>query len=95
MGTVQVFFEADAPRVDCRAHGVTVAAVPGARHGAGHTRAFDDTAAWLALQCSKTAVTAPLRIGWRTVGSIVKSAAHRPPGVAAVHAPRPSHRLAD
>lgn len=45
--------------------------MPWARHGAGHTRDFDDTAAWLALQCSKTAVTALLRITWRTVGSIV------------------------
>lgn len=55
----------------CRTHGVTVAAVLWARHGAGHTREFDDTAAWLTLQCSKTAVTALLRIAWRTVGSIV------------------------
>jgi transposase len=71
LGTIKVFLEADAPRVTCRVHGVTVAAVPWARHGAGHTRDFDDTAAWLALQCSKTAVTAVLRITWRTVGSIV------------------------
>lgn len=71
LGTVKVALEADAPRVACRTHGVTVAAVPWARHGAGHTREFDDTAAWLALQCSKTAVTALLRIAWRTVGSII------------------------
>jgi transposase len=71
LGTIKVFLEADAPRVTCRVHGVTVAAVPWARHDAGHTRDFDDTAAWLALQCSKTAVTALLRITWRTVGSIV------------------------
>lgn len=55
----------------CRVHGVTVAQVPWARHGAGHTREFDDTVAWLALQCSKTAVTQLLRIAWRTVGSII------------------------
>jgi transposase len=35
---------------------VVVAAVPWARHGAGHTRAFDDTAAWLAVHTSKQAV---------------------------------------
>ena len=29
--------EADAPRVTCREHGVVVAAVPWARHDAGHT----------------------------------------------------------
>ena len=37
----------------------------------GHTRELDDTAAWLALQCSKTAVTALLRVTWRTVGNMV------------------------
>jgi transposase len=46
-GTVRVFIEADAPRVDCPEHGVTVASVPWARHGAGHTRVFDDQVAWL------------------------------------------------
>jgi transposase len=71
LGTVQVFLEADAPRVLCRRHGVTVAAVPWARHGACHTRAFEDTVGWLATQCSKTAVTKLLRIGWRTVGNII------------------------
>ena len=70
-GTRQVWLEADAPRVWCRVHGTTVAAVPWARHGAGHTRDFDDTVAWLAVQCSKTAVTELLRIAWRTVGSII------------------------
>lgn len=71
LGTVKLFLEADAPRVSCRDHGVTVAAVPWARHGARHTRAFEDTAGWLVTQCSKTAVTALLRIGWRTVGSMI------------------------
>jgi transposase len=71
LGTVKVFLEADAPRVVCRTHGVVVVAVPWARHGAGHTRDFEDTAAWLALQCSKSAVTHLLRIAWRTVGSII------------------------
>jgi transposase len=71
LGTRQVWLEADAPRVQCRVHGPTVAAVPWARHGAGHTRDFDDTVAWLAVQCSKTAVTELLRIAWRTVGAII------------------------
>ncbi len=52
-------------------HGVTVAAVPWARHGAGHTRDFDDLAAWLAVRTSKSAVMELLRVAWRTVGSIV------------------------
>lgn len=71
LGPVPVWLEADAPRVNCPAHGPTVIAVPWARHGVGHTRDFDDTVAWLATQCSKTAVTELMRIGWRTVGSIV------------------------
>lgn len=71
LGTVRVFVEADAPRVNCRQHGPTVVQVPWARHGAGHTRPFDDTVAWLAVQCSKTAVTELMRVAWRTVGSII------------------------
>ena len=70
-GTVQVFLEADAPRVNCPAHGPTVVAVPWARHHAGHTYAFDDTVAWLAVACSKTAVCELMRVAWRTVGAIV------------------------
>ena len=70
-GTVQVVLEADAPRVNCAVHGPTVLAVPWARHHAGHTYAFDDTVAWLAVACSKTAVCQLMRIAWRTVGTIV------------------------
>lgn len=71
LGTVRVFLEAEAPRVECRDHGPTVAAVSWARHGAGHTRAFDDQVAWLATQCSKSATVELMRIAWRTVGAIV------------------------
>ena len=71
LGVVQAVLEADAPRVRCPEHGVVVAAVPWARHGAGHTRAFDDTVAWLAVQCSKTAVTELMRVAGRTVGAVV------------------------
>lgn len=71
LGVVRAELEADAPRVSCPQHGVVVAAVPWARHGAGHTRAFDDQVAWLAVQTSKTAVTQMMRIAWRTVGAII------------------------
>ncbi len=71
LGTIQVVLEADAPRVSCAEHGPTVAAVPWARHAAGHTYAFDEQVAWLATQCSKTAVTELMRIAWRTVGAII------------------------
>jgi len=50
---------------------VVVAHVPWARHAAGHTREFDDQAAWLATQSSKTAVTMLMRVAWRTVGAII------------------------
>ncbi|WP_026198080.1 ISL3 family transposase [Sciscionella marina] len=71
LGTVRAFVEADAPRVSCTEHGVVVAWVPWARHGAGHTRAFDDTIAWLATTTSKTTLRTLMRIAWPTVGAIV------------------------
>jgi transposase len=54
--------EAEAPQVVCDIHGVVVATVPWARHGAGHTRSVDDLAfdrlvARLAVQSSTTAVS--------------------------------------
>jgi transposase len=52
-------------------HGPTVVAVPWARHAAGHTTVFDEQVAWLATQCSKSAVTELMRIAWRTVGAII------------------------
>ena len=68
--TTLVYLEAPAPRVACKRHGVIVAAVPWARHSASFTRAFEDTAAWLAVNTSKAAVAALMRINWRTVGWI-------------------------
>jgi transposase len=69
--STMVFLEAAAPRVRCREHGVVVAHVPWARHGAGHTRAFDDQVAWLATQTSRSAATKLMRVAWRTVGAII------------------------
>jgi transposase len=71
LGQVKAFVEADAPRVSCPQHGVVVAAVPWARHNVGHTRSFDDLAAWLVRYTSRTAVGQLLRVAWRTVGAIV------------------------
>jgi transposase len=71
LGTITVWLEAESPRVRCRVHGAVVAYVPWARHGAGHTRAFDDQVAWLAVHMSKIAVTQLMRIAWRTVGAII------------------------
>jgi transposase len=71
LGELRCFLEADAPRVSCPEHGPTVIQVPWARHGAGHTLAFDDQVAWLATHTSKTAVVELMRIAWRSVGAII------------------------
>lgn len=71
LGLLPVFLEADAPRVNCPEHGPTVRQVPWARHRAGHTHDFDQQVAWLATQCSKSAITELMRIAWRTVGAII------------------------
>jgi transposase len=74
-GTTKVWLEALAPRVQCREHGATVVAVPWARHDAGHTLAFDDQVAWLAVHTSRSAVAELMRVAWRTVGAICKRVA--------------------
>jgi transposase len=70
LGTTRAFVQADAPRVQCRRHGVVVAAVPWARHDSSFTRAFEDQCAWLAINTSASAVAALMRTTWRTVGWI-------------------------
>lgn len=70
LGTTFCWLEADAPRVNCRRHGVVVAAVPWARHDARFTRSFEDQTAWLAVHTNKTAVSELMRIAWRSVGWI-------------------------
>jgi transposase len=71
LGPVKAVLEAEAPRVNCPVHGPTVGKLPWARHAARHTRAFDETVAWLVLQCSKSAVGQLMRVAWPTVGSIL------------------------
>jgi transposase len=75
LGTTLAFVEADAPRVTCRRHGVVVCAVPWARHRSRFTRAFEDQAAWLAVNTSKSAVAELMRIAWRSVGQICERVA--------------------
>ena len=72
LGTTRALVECEAPRVACRKHGVVVARVPWARHGSWFTREFEDQAAWLATQCSKSAVCELMRLSWLTVGRIVE-----------------------
>jgi transposase len=75
LGTTFAYVEAEAPRVSCRRHGVVVCAVPWARHGSRFTRAFEDQVCWLAVNTSKTAVAALMRVAWRTVGGICERVA--------------------
>jgi transposase len=75
LGTTFAYLEAGAPRVTCRRHGVVVCAVPWARHGSRFTRALEDQVAWLAVNCSKTAVAQLMRIAWRSVGGICERVA--------------------
>src|SRR5207244_8832699 len=83
LGTTYAYVEADAPRVQCKRHGVVVAAVPWARHDSWFTGAFEDQCAWLAVNTSATAVAALMRTSSRAVGSIcqpVRDRAGRRPG---------------
>ena len=70
-GRTKVFVVARVPRVRCFEHGVVVAAVPWARHGARHTLAFEQLAAWCAVEMSSTAAARLLRCTWRTIGQII------------------------
>jgi hypothetical protein len=51
---------------------VRLEAVPWARAGARHSRDFEDTVTWLAQQMAFSPITRLLRVGWRTVGTIVE-----------------------
>jgi transposase len=46
--------------------------VPWATHASNFTYAFEERAAYLAQQCSKTAVVKMLRTSWRTVGTLIR-----------------------
>ncbi len=72
LGATRAYVEAEAPRVECREHGVVVARVPWARHGSWFTRAFEQQVAWLAAQCSKRAICELMRVSWLTVGRIIE-----------------------
>jgi len=71
LSTTLTYLSAEAPRVRCRSHGVVVAHVPWATHGAGHTHAFDQQVAWLTVRYSQSAVGEFMRVAWRTVGAMV------------------------
>lgn len=71
LGRVPFMLQYAPRRVDCRSCGVVTEQVPWAAAGSRFTREFEEMAAYLAQQMSKTAVTKLLGISWRTVGAIV------------------------
>lgn len=71
LGTTMVYLVADLPRVRCPRHGVVASYAPWARHRARFTTPFENQVAWLATQCSKTAVCELMRVTWRTVGRVI------------------------
>lgn len=75
LGRTKVHVVAAVPRVRCVEHGVVVAGVPWARHDARHTLAFEQLAAWCAVEMSSSAASRLLRCTWRTIGGIVARAA--------------------
>lgn len=77
LGTTRAFIEAAVGRVSCPEHGVVVERVPWATHGSRFTLAFEEQTAWLAVECSKTAVSTLMRIAWRTVGRVLERVAGR------------------
>jgi transposase len=72
LGATRAYVEAEAPRVECREHGIVVARLPWARHDSWFTREFEEQVAWLATQCSKSAICELMRISWYTVGRIIE-----------------------
>lgn len=58
---------AQAPRVSCPEHGVTVAEVPWARHDSWFTRAFEDLVVFDAIVSSKLAAARRYGVSWRAV----------------------------
>ena len=72
VGLSEALIEANAPRMQCKEHGVLVARVPWARSSSGFSRAFEDTVAWLAVRTDKSAIGELLGVAWRTVGAILE-----------------------
>ena len=64
-------------RIQCREHGVLTEYIPWADGESRFTEDFNNEAAWLVTQMSKTAISTFLGINWRTVGNCVKASHSR------------------
>jgi transposase len=81
LGRYRVWLRMSVSRLVCPTHGVIVEAVPFAEHDQAFTTAFEDLAAWLTREMSKTAVTRFLRVSWSAIGAMITRsvARHRGP----------------
>ena len=69
-GMVKVWIVAVARRVDCKACGPTVAAVPWARHDTVFTRAFEDLVVHDAIVGNKNAAAKRYDVSWKAVNNM-------------------------
>lgn len=72
LGGIKCRLRYELRRVSCPKCGVVVEAVPWAQSGSWFTKPFEDHTAYLAQKNDKTTVTKLMRIGWATVGNIIK-----------------------
>ena len=70
MGCAKLLLEYAPPRVDCGAHGVTVVMVPWARRKSAYTYDFERQTAWLSVHAPRSAVSALMRVDWKSVGPV-------------------------
>lgn len=71
LGACRSYIECRLRRLYCPGCGDVYEAVPWARGGSSYTRDFEDVVAFLAQQMAKTPLTKLMRIGWRSVGTIL------------------------
>lgn len=68
----RVLLRMEVRRIECPECGVIGEAVPFARPGSRFTRAFEDTAVWLARDAPKSVVARLMRVDWATVGRMLE-----------------------
>lgn len=71
VGGWRCFIELDLRRLACPDCGVRTEAVPFARPGARHTKAFEALVVWAASHLDKTSAAELCRVAWETVDAIV------------------------
>jgi transposase len=71
LGACRCHIECRLRRLYCPRCGDVYEEVPWARAGSPYTRDFEDTVAFLAQQMAKTPLTKLMRVGWRSVGTIL------------------------